>query len=76
VDAWRISAPGGGSPTASARSGKEEGTAPVSNSGIPDLRREDVIDAFFDLANAITARSLIRKAWTLYRRDGRPPRRP
>ena len=31
-------------------------------------RREDVIDAFFDLADAIiTVRSLIRKAWTTHR---------
>ena len=40
-------------------------------------RREDVIDAFFDLADAIiTVRRLIRQAWTLYRWDGRPARRP
>jgi transposase len=40
-------------------------------------RDEDVIDAFFDLADAIiTARRLIREAWTLYRWDGRPARRP
>ncbi len=40
-------------------------------------RRETVIDAFFDLADAIiTVRSLIRQAWTLYRWDGRPARRP
>ena len=40
-------------------------------------RREDVIDAFFDLADAIiTVRSLIRQGWTLYRWDGRPARRP
>ena len=40
-------------------------------------RREDVIDAFFDLADAIiTVRSLIRQAWTLYRWDTRPARRP
>ena len=41
-------------------------------------RREHVIDAFFDLADAIiTTRSLIRKAWTLYRwGDTRPARRP
>lgn len=40
-------------------------------------RREVVIDAFFDLADAIIAvRSLIRKAWTLYRWDTRPVRRP
>jgi hypothetical protein len=40
-------------------------------------RREQVIDAFFDLADAIiTVRSLIRKAWTLYRWDSRPARRP
>jgi hypothetical protein len=39
-------------------------------------RREDVIDAFFDLADAIiTVRSLIRQAWITYRWDGRPPRR-
>jgi hypothetical protein len=40
-------------------------------------RREDVIDAFFDLADAIiTVRSLIRQTWTLYRWDSRPARRP
>jgi hypothetical protein len=40
-------------------------------------RRENVIDAFFDLADAIiTVRSLIRRAWTTYRWDGRPARRP
>lgn len=40
-------------------------------------RREHVIDAYFDLADAIiTVRSLLRKAWTLYRWDTRPPRRP
>jgi transposase len=40
-------------------------------------RNEDVIDAFFDLADTIiTVRRLIREAWTLYRWDGRPPRRP
>ena len=40
-------------------------------------RREDVIDAFFDFADAIiTVRRLIREAWTLYRWVGRPPRRP
>jgi len=34
-------------------------------------RNEDVIDAFFDLADAIiTVRRLIRQAWTLYRWDG------
>jgi hypothetical protein len=40
-------------------------------------RREDVIDAFFDLADTIiTVRSLIRQSWTLYRWDGRPAKRP
>lgn len=40
-------------------------------------RREIVIDAYFDLADTIiTIRSLIRKAWTLYRWDTRPTRRP
>jgi transposase len=40
-------------------------------------RNEDVINAFFDLADAIiTIRSLIRQAWTLYRWDSRPARRP
>lgn len=40
-------------------------------------RRELVIGALFDLADAIiTVRSLIRKAWTLYRWDIRPARRP
>jgi hypothetical protein len=39
--------------------------------------REQVIDAFFDLADAIiTVRSLIRQAWTTHRRDSRPVRRP
>ena len=39
-------------------------------------RNEDVIDAFFDLADAIiTVRRLIREAWTLYRWDARPPHR-
>jgi hypothetical protein len=36
-------------------------------------RAETVIDAFFDLADAIiTLRRLIREAWTLYR-EGHPP---
>lgn len=40
-------------------------------------RREAVIDAFFDLADAIiTVRALIRRAWTLYRWDTRPRKRP
>jgi transposase len=40
-------------------------------------RSETVIDAFFDLADAIiTLRRLIREAWTLYRWDTRPARRP
>ena len=40
-------------------------------------RRETVIHAFFDLADAIiTVRSLIRQAWTTCRWDGRPARRP
>ena len=40
-------------------------------------RDEDVIDAFFDLADAIiTVRRLIREARTLYRWDDRPARRP
>jgi transposase len=40
-------------------------------------RRQIVIDAFFDLADTIiTIRSLIRRAWTLYRWDTRPTRRP
>jgi transposase len=40
-------------------------------------RKEDVIDAFFDLADAIiTVRSMIRRSWTLYRWDGRPAKRP
>jgi transposase len=40
-------------------------------------RNEEVIDAFFDLADAIiTVRRLIRDAWTLYRWDSRPARRP
>ncbi|MFC9627660.1 IS5 family transposase [Streptomyces sp. NPDC056930] len=40
-------------------------------------RRINVIDAFFDLADAIiTVRSLIRRAWTTHRWDTRPHRRP
>jgi Transposase and inactivated derivatives len=40
-------------------------------------RREVVVDAFFDLADAIiTVRSLIRQAWTTHRWDTRPARRP
>jgi len=40
-------------------------------------RKEDVIDAFFDLADTIiTVRSMIRQSWTLYRWDGRPAKRP
>ncbi|MDR7303460.1 hypothetical protein JOF55_003641 [Haloactinomyces albus] len=38
-------------------------------------RLETVIDAFFDLADAII-RALIRRAWTHYRRDARPAKRP
>lgn len=40
-------------------------------------RRIDVIDAFFDFADAIiSVRSLIRRAWTTHRWDDRPRRRP
>jgi hypothetical protein len=40
-------------------------------------RRVTVIDAFFDLADAIiTVRSLIRRSWTTHRWDERPDRRP
>jgi transposase len=40
-------------------------------------RRATVINAFFDLADAIiTIRSLIRRAWTTHRWDTRPHRRP
>jgi transposase len=40
-------------------------------------RKEDVIDAFFDLADAIiTVRSMIRQSWALYRWDSRPGKRP
>jgi transposase len=40
-------------------------------------RKEDVIDAFFDLADTIiTVRSMIRQSWTLYRWDSRPAKRP
>jgi hypothetical protein len=39
-------------------------------------RNEDVIDAFFDLADTIiTVRSLIRQAWVTYRWDTRPQHR-
>jgi hypothetical protein len=40
-------------------------------------RRATVIDTFFDIADAIiTVRRLIRQAWTLYRWDTRPAKRP
>lgn len=40
-------------------------------------RRETVINAFFDLADAvITVRRLIRASWILYRWDDRPANRP
>jgi transposase len=40
-------------------------------------RRENVIHAFFDLADAIiTLRRLIRQAWTTHRWDTRPAHRP
>lgn len=40
-------------------------------------RRTTVVNAFFDLADTIiTARSLIRRAWTTHRWDNRPNRRP
>lgn len=40
-------------------------------------RRIDVINAFFDLTDAvITVRSLVRRAWTTHRWDDRPTRRP
>ena len=40
-------------------------------------RNEEVIDAFFDLADTIiTVRRLIRESWTLYRWDSRPAKRP
>lgn len=40
-------------------------------------RREIVIDAFFDLADAIIAlRSLIRRAWATHRWEARPRRHP
>ncbi|MDB5911003.1 MAG: hypothetical protein JWP34_5120 [Massilia sp.] len=39
-------------------------------------RHENVIDAFFDLADSIiTLRSLIRRAWTTHRWDNRPTHR-
>lgn len=39
--------------------------------------RVTVIDAFFDLADAIiTVRSLLRRSWTTHRWDERPDRRP
>ena len=39
-------------------------------------RREEVIDAYFDLADSIiTVRSLIRQAWVTYRWDTRPTHR-
>jgi hypothetical protein len=44
---------------------------------MPGERREEVIDAFFDLAGTvITVHSLIRRAWTTYRWNNPPARRP
>jgi hypothetical protein len=43
----------------------------------PYERTARVVDAFFDLADAIiTLRSLIRQAWTSYRWDTHPAKRP
>ena len=40
-------------------------------------RRRTVVEAFFDLADAIiTLRALIRRAWTTHRWDTRPTKRP
>ena len=40
-------------------------------------RKVDIIDAFFDLADAIiTLCSMIRQSWTFYRWHGRPAKRP
>ncbi|MFF2132462.1 IS5 family transposase [Streptomyces olivochromogenes] len=40
-------------------------------------RRIEVVNAFFDFADTvITVRSLIRRAWTTHRWEGRPRRRP
>ena len=40
-------------------------------------RAKTVIDAFFDLADAIiTVRALMRHAWTTHRWDNRPTKRP
>lgn len=40
-------------------------------------RRTEVVNAFFDFADTvITVRSLIRRAWTTHRWEGRPRRRP
>lgn len=40
-------------------------------------RKENVINAFFDIADTIiTLRRLIRESWTLYRWDSRPAKRP
>jgi transposase len=40
-------------------------------------RKENVINAYFDLADAIiTTRRLIREAWATHRWDTRPPKRP
>ena len=48
------------------------GATAVRQAG-PEVTHAAMIDAFFDLADAIiTVRSLIRQAWTTYR-WGRPP---
>ena len=53
------------------------GTTRSTGSNAATNPGEAVIDAFFDLADAIiTARSLIRQAWTTHRWDTRSTRRP
>jgi transposase len=60
--------------SAGTSNGPTPGTTPLAGCS---QRRENVTDAFFDLADAIiTIRSLIRQAWTTYRWDDRPVRRP
>ena len=88
VMSWPDAAWQGGSPIKARRHPSRTGSAGASNAQTPGTtlsvgcsaatkRHEEVIDAFFDLADAIiTVRSLIRQAWTIYRWDSRPARRP
>ncbi|MEU1302264.1 hypothetical protein [Streptomyces shenzhenensis] len=56
---------------------RDEQDCPPGHNAHCSERRTSVINAFFDVAGVvITVRSTIRRAWTTYRWDDRPARRP